>query len=583
MESRRAPLRALEALAALSAYLAGALVLTRPAWTAAHPGGRLLGELGDPAQGAWFLAWTGHALSSGSNPFFSGAMFAPGGIDLAANVATPLLGLFFWPLEALAGPVVSFDLAVSLAPVLTALSTYLVLARYLRHRSAAFLGGAVAGFSAGLTTELLQGHLQVTFLALVPLILALCHEALFRQPRRPLLLGGGLGLAVAAQALVGLEPLALLALPLALCGLAALALSPRPTAARLRRAAPIFAVAALVAGALLAYPLWFAFDGPRHLPQPIAVPHLGASLVSLLWPSHGLRAAFAGSLNGYLGIPLVVLAALGLATERHSRAVRLLAGSAGASLLLELGTRLRLSGGVTTALPLPSALLAHLPLLGEIWPLRFSLTSGLLLGLLLAVVLDRWATRWRARLPEGSGRLSRLLPAALLALAGCAALGGALLELPNPLPTLPGAEPAVYRSLERRLAPGTIVLSEPLVSNTATAPLLWQARDGFSFRLADGYGYVPTGKEASATGWLLEGGEAGRLFRAAERGRLGPPRPDEVEALRRQLASLSVGAVVLLADAPRGELRRLEGALLAAFGPAARLEPSPGGAVVLAG
>ena len=68
---------------------------------------------------------------------------------------------------------------------------------------AASLGGAWFVFSPALPGELYQGHLQVTFLPLLPAIVALCDDAIVRQHRRLASTGTLLGTAVAAQHLVG--------------------------------------------------------------------------------------------------------------------------------------------------------------------------------------------------------------------------------------------------------------------------------------------------------------------------------------------------------------------------------------------
>ncbi|MHB1987760.1 MAG: glycosyltransferase family protein [Acidimicrobiales bacterium] len=592
---------AASASAAFLVYLGAGLLVTRAVWSAPHPSMVMLGELGDPGQGVWFLGWVPHALAHGLNPFFSSAMFSPRGINLAANVSTPLLGFLLAPVTATAGPVTAFDLGVMLAPVLTAFSTFVVLCHYVEHRWAAFFGGAVVGYSAGLTTELLQGHLQVTMFALVPVIAALCYEAVVCQRHSRLGLGLTLGIAIALQGLVGLEPLALLAATVGPIVVLYLIWRPRSLIARWRAPAVSLGVAGGLSSLLLAYPLWFAFAGPRHLPQPVTVPRLGASLESFVVPSHGFGAAMAGVMNGYIGAGVLALVVVGSVVERQSRLVRLLVCLTAISILFELGSHLRLANTntLTGGLPLPGELLARAPLLGEVWPLRYSLTTALFTGALLAVVLDAATTRLKAHLSGRQGTPCERGARALPVLAGAIAIAIALFECPNPLPTSTVALPALYRSSAvARLAAGTNILTEPLVTNTATVPIVWQAEQRYRLHLADGYGFVPlAARQAGSadtrgaasrrlvTAVSLGGGPVFRLFTAAETGLLPAHLPrGTVAALGRELRSLGVRAVIVTAgDQPRQALIRLEGALARAFGRRARTEAGPGGAVVVAG
>lgn len=59
---------------------------------------RLYGSGPDPVQALWFLSWEAHALSHGINPFFSGAMLVPTGVNLAQSTSIPLLGFLTSPL-----------------------------------------------------------------------------------------------------------------------------------------------------------------------------------------------------------------------------------------------------------------------------------------------------------------------------------------------------------------------------------------------------------------------------------------------------------------------------------------------------
>jgi len=94
----------------------------------------------------------------------------------------------------------------------------------------------------------------------------------------------------------------------------------------------------------------------------------------------------------YLGLPLLVLGALGWWRERRQALARGLVIVGAASLLLGLGSSLKLTPGFDLGLPLPWALSEGLPGVG-----RLQVTTRMLTGLVFALVLGAaWWARGRA-------------------------------------------------------------------------------------------------------------------------------------------------------------------------------------------
>jgi len=161
---------------------------------------------------------------------------------------------------------------------------------------------------------------------------------------------------------------------------------------------------------VLAYPIWYLARGPGHIVGPIQLepeayradlfgPLIPDALQKLapLWATTR-SAHFANSLveNGsYLGLPLVLILALGLIWLRRRTDVRVVAVSAVAVFVLSLGGALAVlhapatnaHGSAVGRVALPEVVLAKLPILSNTIPARFSGFVALFAGLLLAVVL----------------------------------------------------------------------------------------------------------------------------------------------------------------------------------------------------
>jgi hypothetical protein len=171
----------------------------------------------------------------------------------------------------------------------------------------------------------------------------------------------------------------------------------------------------------------------------------------------------------YLGLPM--LAVLGVLGWRrwHEPNLRFFLVWTATIALLILGPTLRLVATPKGGLPLPGAILQHIPLLGDYLPVRLDLYLDLGVAILLTMLLDQ-LNRQRA------GRNLRVL--AILAVVSW---------LPSLLfPTEAVSTPAFFQH-EQMPSKGSILVV-PFARNVNSDPaMLWQVVDGFRFATPDGY------------------------------------------------------------------------------------------------
>jgi hypothetical protein len=544
---------------------------------------------GDPDQEVWFLAWMPYALGHGLNPFVSHAMFAPRGINLMENTSILLPAFVLSPVTVLFGPVAAFDVACVMAPAASAFAAFVAFSRFSPSKPAAFVGALFYGFSPFVLHDLADGHLHVTILVLPPLILLVLDDLVVRRRGSAVGRGALLGALLAAQFLTSLEVTAMVVI-LSAAGIVLLAVRfPSRLRERLEQVAGGLAAAVLTGGILVAYPAYVLFSGPRRYTGSV-FPHPEGYVVwlkAIVWPAGGSPPAVWA---GYAGIPVLLLAVVGglllvrsqkprnptvppespatptisgspleEAIARQPAVLRFSLVLAAVAYLLAMGRSVHLTPKVGTGIPLPDALLAHVPLLENMLPVRYAAMADLFLGLALAVTLDRIGRLPGRRLPgrrlPGRRLPGRRLPGRRLPLTSglaVATLGAAALVSPFLGSGWPYAArhvnvPAVYRSplLTSRLGRGTVLVGQPIPNGFLADPLVWQADEAMPYALVAGYGFVP-GPHGRPVG-SLQPNSVSNAFADAQVGLLPPvPSQRQVMAVRRQLRAWGVSAVVLL-------------------------------------
>jgi hypothetical protein len=474
--------------AALAGYGLAAILLFWPAWLS--PAERTVGGRGDPFFFMWFLRWFPYAVAHGWNPLFTTHLDYPDGVNLMWNTSIALPSLLLTPVTLIAGPIVAYNLLVTMGLAVSGWCAYLALRRYVRSGAAAFVGGAIYAFSPFMVSQSL-GHPHLTMAWAPPLVLLILDEVLVRQrvSRWHGVLLGGLG---AAQLVTGEELLAMVTVA-GVIGVVILAVLHRDAVrSRLRPALPVFGTALGTFLLLAGLPLAVQFLGPQQVHGPLQ-PHnyYVADVLNFVVPTRMQLAApglathlsdhFTGNVaeqTAYLGVPLLALLVV-FVRRRWGQPVVAWAVITGVVIaILSLGTTMHVAGS-DTGIPLPWALLDRVPLVREILPARLSLVVYLLVGLLVAVFLDAALARpgWRPRI--GGTAVTALALAALI---------------PSlPYPTSSVTTPTFFsRPLALRTLPeGGVVLVAPFAVVGSADAMYWQAAAAMWFRMPEGEAFVP--------------------------------------------------------------------------------------------
>lgn len=559
--SRLAPqaatLRLKARLLAFGGYLALALALTVSAWE--DPTRRWVGQPGDPMKFIGFLAWYPFALGHGLNPLLDTYVNLPRGSNMMWDTTVPLVATALWPLTTLFGPVLSYNVAVSVALALDGWCSYLWLGRHVKSPWAAWTAGATVLFSPYVSARL-QGHLNLLYFFPVLLIAReveklLAPGGLERWRQRAAWLG-----VLALVELLCSEEVLTLAVVVGATVSVALVLKNRQWA---KRNAVVLAKVALLAGAVFclgaAVPVGFQLLGPGRVVGPVQPtnfyvtdlenfflpgafsalrPHF-ATVVASHWTGDAIED------DGYVGAPLAALAVAIVLRFRRDPWVRALGLVTVGAAIWSLGPYLHVGGQAYQALPLPGRLLEALPLADNVLPARFSLFVDLGLAGLLAVFLDRVVfeahSQWRRA-------------GAVALVAACAPL---VPQFPvtatgpaTPRYFLPGGD---VKTLRR----GAVALVVPYGDDEETmAPMLWQAMAGFRFRMVSGaminagwhgyaaFGNATTGRLAAYLNCTMAALQAGGL----------PCGEHPVLVAREELERLGVSVIIMGPTSWRGKV-----------------------------
>lgn len=382
-------------LIVFAVYAAGACyVLQR---LLADPRGRVQQNVPDQTLFEWMLGWGSRVVTDQLFPFVSNRLNAPVGVNMMANTSVLGVSLPMTPLTLLFGTAVGY-LIFSLAALAgTATAWYYVLSRHVvRHRVAAAVGGGLAGFSPAMISHS-YGHPNIAAQFLVPFIV--WRTVKLCEPHRWLRNGIVLALLVIWQMFINEEILLITAVGLLVFVVSYVLM--RPSVLR-RSALPFLAggvLAAVIAGAALAYPLHVEFHGQQHGrgantsgPRPYASDlraFVGFSHDSLAGHHTVLKLAQnVSEQSSFFGWPLLLVLLGGLLLMRRSRVYWSALVVALVLAALSLGGRINVNGRETTV-PGPWTLLGDLPIFRQVVPTRVAVAVAPVLAVMLALALDR--------------------------------------------------------------------------------------------------------------------------------------------------------------------------------------------------
>lgn len=540
---------------AVAATLLGALVacLLAGPHVLLHPATAIVGA--NPASDfqimTWSLAWWPWAVGHGVDPLHTRLLWPPAGFSPLWITSIPFPALVGLPLTLLAGPLVAYNALMLAAVVLATVAAYLLCFELTGRAWPSVLGGAVFGLSPYMLGHTLSEHMNLVFVFPLPL-LALLAVRLRRgatSPTRYVLGTVALLLALAGSSLELYADLAVLlglAAPIAL----AAARTERRSLLRLGALAGLAYAASLVVLAPVLLPALSQATGPLHnSPTDYAVDLANlvvptpTLMTGLVRPAQALSAHFVGNIgerDGYIGVPLLIVAALALRSHWR-RGAWLAAVVGGLALLLSLGPTVTAGGHPLLSLPVSAS---SLPVVRDALPARMSVFVALVLACLAAV--------WFAR---ATGVWVRALAAALVVGSLLPSFGTHL--VPNAWPLTDrlawstGHTPVGFvdaPAWRRLVAPGATVLVLP--TRDLSAAGYWQTEAQFRFALAiPGTPFAPPQLAADPTVSRLAANVLGRDDGVA----IGAAR------LRAYLLADRVSAIVATSTASRHllELARL--------------------------
>jgi len=405
-------------------------------------------------------------------------IWQPAGYAVLWGSSVPLLAAVMAPVTLTAGPVVSYNLLVLAAPVLSAFCAYWLCLRITLVPAAAVAGGYLFGFA---TYQLARAAiLNLSFTFLLPCLVWVCLARLAGDigRRRFVLL---LCLMMIGEFLISTEIFAMMVVFGGIAWLLAFGMLAERRAGLLvlltdgMIAAPVVAV-------VLAPFLVSMFSHYPFVNLPAVWPYFFvADLFGFAVPSgdtllgggmHGVIESFYGDLqeqDSYLGLPLLLIVYGFARTRWRQLESRFLVMVFLFLLLASLGPDLWVAGHPTGVL-LPWRAFMLLPLLGGALPVRFAL----FVALAAAVIAALWIA--------APGRNMRLMAAGLA--------GVFLLPVPRTTQALPEQKFFAPGRVAQVLGPGARILVLPFSIQGPSS--FWQVESGFGFAQTGGYlGFPP--------------------------------------------------------------------------------------------
>ncbi|MCX5042229.1 glycosyl transferase [Aldersonia sp. NBC_00410] len=477
-----------DAIAALT-YLALAVFVLHRQWRHLHSG-YLVKSGQDQTMWEWFFAVTAHSVAHLDNPLGTTLQNHPLGVNMMANTAMFGVSIPLAPLTWAFGPTMTYVLVLTVGLFGTAMAWYWLFSRELvDSRLAAGVGGVFCGFAPAMVSHA-NAHPNFVVLFLLPITALLLIRISRRTPTLRSVLRDGtlLGVLMAAQILLGEEPLLLFAMGLGLFALVYHAHRPiSGLSALLRVAAPV-SLAAVLALAFTVVPLWWQFLGPQSY-RFIDHGQMGNDLKTLIqFPSESIGGLLLPGQNvainpteenAYFGWPLlgfIAILAVWLWRNRVARAATVTVLVMG---VISLGAELTI-GERATGIELPWLWLGKYPLLESVLETRFAMACIPAIAVLLALAVDRGLRSGYLAVPVFIGLAVALVPLA-----------------PTPLPVVSrSATPEFFTDGSwQQFSSGGSVVTVPLPRPEDATALRWQHDAGFAYPIAGGYFVGPAGAE----------------------------------------------------------------------------------------
>lgn len=534
-----------------------------------HPGTTALAlNAQDQALDEWFLA-NASRLYAGDFHLVTHLLNAPDGVNLMCNASLIALGVIMAPITLAFGAPASFAVILTANLAATAIGWYLVFARTLYlHRFGAGVGALFAAFAPGVMSQS-NGHLHITAQWLMPPIVwcvvklsRITDRYLFRVVR----LGAALGALVALQVFLGEEVLFLGAFALVVFSLVYSVLSGREIKPALAPVAGGVLVGAVVAVALVSYPLWVQFSGPMSVPNgPFSGAFFSADLDSFTSlspqslagsPDSARLVTGAAEYTSFFGIALLLVAAGATLWMWRRAEVVAAAFTAIAMCALALGPQVVINTQRTDHNG-PFKLLEGMPVLDSALPTRFALAAVVPIALILAAALHVSLTEAQT--------LRLLVPIMVIA--------SLVPILPKPLPVQPRAAVphffthGYWRTCVHR---NGVLVPVPLPDGGSTETMRWAAAAGDQFAIPQGWFIAPYAAGGKAAVGIYPRDTSQLLADVGKTGNV-PEITDEQRTKAQGDITYWHASCVVLADTSPNEAA-LKSTLEGLFGPAQRVD-----------
>ncbi len=365
-----------------------------------HGDGYLTTSSQDQYDWEWFFAVTARALTHGDNLLLSTLQGHPLGVNMMANTAMFGLSIPLAPVTLIFGPTITWALVLTLGMAASAGCWYWLMVRHLGISPVpAAIGAAFAGFAPPIVSHAnAHPNLAVFFRAAADHH----HRQLLKMRTGEHRIRNGviLGLLVTYQLFLGEEALLMAALGIAVFAVAYAVVRPRDAWASARQLLPGIGISLAVFVPLVAYPLWFQFAGPQSYDS-LQHGNYGNDLAALVtFPSRALAGdhptalayAYPTEENSFFGWPLVIVFLVVAVLVWRVLAARALVLTTLAITVLSLGATVAVHGH-DTGIPMPWAILGHLPLFESMLDSRLTMICVPTIGILLAVATDLMLAR----------------------------------------------------------------------------------------------------------------------------------------------------------------------------------------------
>ncbi|PRX23924.1 hypothetical protein CLV67_103675 [Actinoplanes italicus] len=511
------------------------------------PNGRVLaGNRDDHGIFLFMLAHAERVVFDGASLFYEDRLNVPDGVNMMANTSILALALPLAPVTHFLGGGVTAALVITLGLGGTAFAWYWVFSRHLgRTPLAAIVGAAWCGFAPAMVSHA-NGHLNFVSNYVLPFIV--WQVLRLREPGRVWRGGVILGLLIVLQIFINEEALLFLALTLGVFAVSYALMRRDETRLVWKRFTGGLGVAALTSGALSGYPLYIQFFGKgSYHGQPFEPSVYVTDLASLgafarqslagIGPVARRLSVSATEDNTFFGPFGLVMIIVSIVILWRSAAMRATAIAGIVLLVMSLGPELRLVG-FKTGIPMPFALISHVPVIDLVSVTRFAMVPAMVAGVLLAFAIDRIRdypalTRKRFKI----GMVLALVPL-----------------IPKPLPVNEGVPMPEFitAGLWRQYVPeGRTLVTVPLPDvTTGRTGQRWATLNNFDYATPRGYFMGPADPPWDDTGsWRAPHRYTSQLLWSVREYGYSPALTDtDRERIKADLAYWRAAVVVLIPD-----------------------------------